>query len=53
MALEPGDTWKGLDTLLVVDDATDTIITEGTIIKDMEIFPDEGIVKMIVSSNVG
>jgi hypothetical protein len=51
--LEPGDTWRGLDTLRVVDDATGEVLTDGNIVMDMNINPDEGLITMIVSSDIG
>jgi len=53
VTLEPGDRWVGLDTLRVIDSATGDVLTDGTIIQDMDIDPTEGVVEIIVSSDIG
>lgn len=52
MTLEPGDTWKGLDTLRVVDEHGN-VVTEGNIVMDMDIDPDAGVITMTVSGDIG
>lgn len=53
MPLEPGDQWYGLDTLRVIDEATGEIVTEGAILRDMDIDPDENVVTITVNGDVG
>lgn len=53
MTLEPGDVWTGLDTLRVIDDATGEVLTEGCLITGMDIDPDENLITMSVSSDIG
>jgi hypothetical protein len=53
VALKGGDTWRGLDTLRVVDDATGEVVTDGCLIMDMDIDADAGRVTMTVSSDIG
>lgn len=53
MVLEPGDVWTGLDTLRVEDNSTGEVLTDGCIVLDMDIDVDEGLITMIVSSDIG
>jgi hypothetical protein len=53
LPLNPGDRWAGLDTLKVVDNSTGDVLTEGNIVLDMDIDPKEGLITMIVSSDIG
>lgn len=53
MPLVGGDRWCGLDTLRVIDESTNEIVLDGSIIVDMDISPDEGRVTMTVSSDIG
>lgn len=53
MPLDHGDTWSGLDTLRVVDAATGEVVTDGSLITDMDIDPRENRVTMTVSSDIG
>jgi hypothetical protein len=53
MPLNHGDVWKGLDTLRVEDQATGEVLTDGCIVMDMDIDADEGLITMIVSSDIG
>jgi hypothetical protein len=53
MALKPGDRWVGLDTLRVVDEVTGELLTDGFIVVDMDIDPDENRITLTVSSDIG
>lgn len=49
----PGEPWKGLDTLRIIDQKHGKVILDGMIITDMDINPAQNRVTMIVSSDIG
>lgn len=52
MPLNPGDTWTGLDVLVVVDEATGERLLENVIVSDMDINPGKNEITMFVSSDI-
>lgn len=53
MPLKSGDSWRGLDTLRIVDNKYGKVILDGMIISDMDINPTQNRVTIIVNSDIG